>query len=67
MALGYPEIGFTLTSGPRALLECPPAEGLGERFFQLFGERPDLSDKIFLDILTLHCLLNLKTSCAYLK
>ena len=24
------------------MLECPPAGGLGERFFQLFGERPDL-------------------------
>ncbi|HVJ27365.1 MAG TPA: DNA mismatch repair endonuclease MutL [Vicinamibacterales bacterium] len=42
MALGYPTVGFTLTSGPRKLLECPPAAGLGERFFQLFGERPDL-------------------------
>jgi DNA mismatch repair protein MutL len=42
MALGYPEAGFTLTSGSRKLLECPPAAGLGERFFQLFGERPDL-------------------------
>jgi DNA mismatch repair protein MutL len=48
MALGYPETGFTLTSGSsgsgqgRKLLECPPATGLGERFFQLFGERPDL-------------------------
>ena len=42
LALGYPEIGFTLTSGPRRLLECPPANGLGERFFQMFGERPDL-------------------------
>jgi DNA mismatch repair protein MutL len=50
MALGYPEVGFTLTSGgpstgsgqPRKLLECPPANGLGERFFQLFGERLDL-------------------------
>jgi DNA mismatch repair protein MutL len=41
-ALGYPEIGITLTSGSRTLLECPPAAGLGERFFQLFGERPDL-------------------------
>jgi DNA mismatch repair protein MutL len=41
-ALGYPEIGFTLTSGSRTLLECPPAAGLRERFFQLFGERPDL-------------------------
>jgi DNA mismatch repair protein MutL len=42
MALGYPEVGFTLTSGPRTLLACPPAAGLGERFYQLFGERPDL-------------------------
>jgi DNA mismatch repair protein MutL len=42
LALGYPEIGWTLTSGPRRLLECPPARGLAERFFQLFGERPDL-------------------------
>ena len=42
MALGYPTVGFTLVSGTRKLLECPPASGLGERFFQLFGERPDL-------------------------
>ena len=48
MALGYPETGFLLTSGSsagpgmRKLVECPPANGLGERFFQLFGERPDL-------------------------
>ena len=42
MALGYPEVGFTLTSGGRQLLQCPPANGLGERFFQLFGERLDL-------------------------
>jgi DNA mismatch repair protein MutL len=42
MALGYPEVGFTLTSGGRQLLQCPPAPGLRERFFQLFGERPDL-------------------------
>ena len=46
MALGYPAVGFTLTSAGfgagRRLLECPPAAGLGERFFQLFGERPDL-------------------------
>ncbi len=42
MALGYPTVGFALTSGSRKLLECPPAAGLGERFFQLFGERPDL-------------------------
>jgi DNA mismatch repair protein MutL len=42
LALGYPEVGFSLTSGGRRLLECPPASGLRERFFQLFGERPDL-------------------------
>jgi DNA mismatch repair protein MutL len=42
MALGYPNVGFTLASGHRSLLECPPAAGLGERFFQLFGERPEL-------------------------
>jgi DNA mismatch repair protein MutL len=42
MALGYPEVGFTLTSGGRRLLECPPSPGLRARFFQLFGDRPDL-------------------------
>jgi DNA mismatch repair protein MutL len=31
-----------LTSGSRKLLECPPASGPGERFFQLHGERLDL-------------------------
>ena len=42
LALGYPEVGFTVTSGNRTLLQCAPAAGLRERFFQLFGERPDL-------------------------
>src|SRR5688572_102177 len=42
LALGYPEIGWSLTSGGRKLLECPPAKELAERFFQLFGDRPDL-------------------------
>ena len=42
MALGYPEIGWTLASGGRTLLECPPSATLAERFFQLFGDRPDL-------------------------
>jgi DNA mismatch repair protein MutL len=42
MALGYPEVGFSLTSATRKLVECPPAKGPGERFFQLFGERLDL-------------------------
>jgi DNA mismatch repair protein MutL len=44
LALGYPEAGFTLTSGGRTLLQCPPAANLRERFFQLFGDRPDLVD-----------------------
>jgi DNA mismatch repair protein MutL len=42
MALGYPEVGFTVTSSGRSLLQCPPAGSLRERFFQLYGERPDL-------------------------
>src|SRR4029078_2278062 len=50
MALGYFEVGFSLTSRPSTgsgqagtkVVECPPAIGPGERFFQLFGERLDL-------------------------
>jgi DNA mismatch repair protein MutL len=42
MALGYPEVGFSLTSGGRTLLACPPASTQGERFYQLFGDRPDM-------------------------
>ncbi len=44
LALGYPEVGFTVTSGGRTLLQCPPAATLRDRFFQLFGDRPDLVD-----------------------
>ena len=42
MALGYHATGFLLRSGGRTLLECPPAADLADRFFQLFGDRPDL-------------------------
>ena len=42
LALGYPEVGFTLTSRGRRLLQCPPVGKLQERFFQLYGDRPDL-------------------------
>jgi DNA mismatch repair protein MutL len=42
MALGYPDVGFVLQSGPRVLLETPPAGSLEERFYQIYGERPDL-------------------------
>jgi DNA mismatch repair protein MutL len=42
LALGYPEIGFTLRSGVRALIETPPARSLADRFFQIYAQRPDL-------------------------
>src|SRR3972149_8308564 len=42
LALGYPEVGFTLTSGPRPLLRVPPVQRLDERFYQIYGDRPDL-------------------------
>ena len=50
LALGYPEVGFTVTSAStstssghgRTLLQCPPAASLRDRFFQLFGDRADL-------------------------
>src|SRR3954447_9013927 len=44
LALGYPEVGFTVMSAGRTLLQCPPAATLRDRFFQLFGDRPDLVD-----------------------
>jgi DNA mismatch repair protein MutL len=42
LALGYPEVGFTLTSGPRTLLRVPPVMRIEERFYQIYGERLDL-------------------------
>ncbi len=42
LALAYPEIGFTLTSAGRRMLECPPVRALPDRFYQLYGERDDL-------------------------
>jgi DNA mismatch repair protein MutL len=42
LALGYHQVGFTLTSAGRSVIECPPAHSLRDRFFQLYGERPDL-------------------------
>ena len=44
LALARPTIGFTLRSGDRRLLDCPPAAGLPERFHQLYGERTDLTE-----------------------
>ena len=42
LALGYPETGFVLKSGARVLIEAPPAGSLEERFYQIYGDRPDL-------------------------
>jgi DNA mismatch repair protein MutL len=42
LALANPEIGFTLTSAGRALVECPPALSLRDRLYQLYGDRSDL-------------------------
>ena len=42
LALGYPEVGFTLTSSGRKVLACPPVASLRDRLYQLYGDRPDL-------------------------
>src|SRR5712664_58363 len=42
LALAYPEVGFTLTSAGRTVLQCPPAVTLRDRLYQLYGERSDL-------------------------
>ena len=42
LALCYPEIGFTLVSSGRKVLQVPPVRELRERLFQLYGQRDDL-------------------------
>ena len=42
LALGYPEVGFSLKSSGRQVMQCGPAETVTERFYQLYGDRPDL-------------------------
>ena len=42
LALGYPAVGFSLTSGRRQLLRCAPVTRFEDRFFQIYGERTDL-------------------------
>ena len=42
LALAYPEVGFTLTSGGRRLLQWPPAVSRRDRLYQVAGERSDL-------------------------
>ena len=42
LALANAEIGFTLTSAGRTVIECPPALSLRDRLYQLYGDRADL-------------------------
>jgi DNA mismatch repair protein MutL len=42
LALANPQIGFTLTSAGRTVVQCPPAVSLRDRLYQLYGERSDL-------------------------
>ena len=42
LALCYAEVGFTLTSAGRKVLQTPPVSSLRERLFQLYGDRADL-------------------------
>jgi DNA mismatch repair protein MutL len=42
LALGYPEIGFSLTSAGRKLLAVPPVATMRDRLYQLYGDRADL-------------------------
>ena len=44
LALCYPEIGFTLTSAGRKVVQCPPVASLRDRLYQLYGERADLME-----------------------
>src|SRR4051794_28958624 len=41
-ALGYPEVGFSLTSGNRTVMQWPPVKDLEARLYQIFGDRQDL-------------------------
>src|SRR5688572_25061823 len=42
LALCYPEVGFTLASSGRKVLQCPPVAALKDRLYQLYGDRSDL-------------------------
>ncbi|HUP40958.1 MAG TPA: DNA mismatch repair endonuclease MutL [Vicinamibacterales bacterium] len=41
-ALGYHEVGFSLTSGPRTAFNWPAVAKFEDRLYQVFGDRPDL-------------------------
>jgi DNA mismatch repair protein MutL len=42
LALCYPAVGFTLTSAGRKSLQWPPVASLGDRLYQIYGDRQDL-------------------------
>ena len=42
IALGYFDVGVTLVSAGRRVMQCPPAATLRDRIYQVLGERPDL-------------------------
>jgi len=42
ISLAYPEVGFTLTSRGRQVLQCHPTDTYRDRFFQVYGDRSDL-------------------------
>jgi DNA mismatch repair protein MutL len=44
LALCYPEVGFTLTSAGRKVVQVPPVASLRDRLYQLYGDRTDLVD-----------------------
>src|SRR5437763_1261384 len=44
LALAYPDVGFTLTSAGRTVLQSPPAASLRDRLYQIYGERDDLME-----------------------
>jgi DNA mismatch repair protein MutL len=44
LALAYPEVGFTLTSAARTVLQAPPAGSPRDRLYQVYGERDDLME-----------------------
>ncbi len=44
LALAYHEVGFTLTSAGRTVLQCPPAASARDRLFQIYGDRSDLTE-----------------------
>jgi DNA mismatch repair protein MutL len=39
LALARPEVGFSLVSGGRRVIDAPAVDGLAERLYQLLGER----------------------------